>query len=58
MFPLFISTATGRSHLVALLDRFLTSPPLKKNKNGIGTIAQAIMASVNPAYWKPMLWNI
>lgn len=33
-------------------------PTLKKNKNGIGISTHEIKASVSPAYWKPMLWNI
>lgn len=49
------SASSSRLYFVALVDLFLTSPPLKKNKNGIGVMTQAIKASSNPAYWKPML---
>ena len=47
--------AATPAHLVAREDRFLTASPLKKKRNGIGLITQAIRASNKPAYWKPML---
>lgn len=52
---LIIQSPTVLAHLVARDDRFRTASPLKKNKNGIGLITQAISASNKPAYWKPML---